>query len=100
MDWHKLQHTLFALDPTDPREDLAKLKAVAQGGSVDVAPTKDYVAESVKVSEGSLELDKEYSVAEFAALAGVRLDEKQKHGDYARGNDPMPKAEPGRKKHP
>jgi hypothetical protein len=26
MDWHKLQHTLFALDPTDPREDYAATK--------------------------------------------------------------------------
>lgn len=100
MDWHKLQHTLFALDPTDPREDLAKLKAAAVGNAVNVAPTKDYVVESVDVPQGSLGLDKDYSIADFAALAGVRIDEKQKHGDYARGKDPMPKAEPGRTKHP
>lgn len=99
MDWHKLQHTLFALDPTDPREDLAKLQAAAAGGAADVLPTKDYVNECVEVAPGSMPLGID-SIADFAALAGVRIDEKQKHGDYARGKDPMPKAEPGRTKHP
>lgn len=99
MDWHKLQQTLFELDPTDPREDLAKLRAQAQGGASDVPPTKDYINESVEVAPGSMPLGID-NIADFAALAGVRLDEKQKHGDYARGSDPMPKAEPGRTKHP
>lgn len=77
MDWHKLQHKLFALDPTDPREDLAKLKAAAQGGNsgAPVAKTVDYLNESARVAEGSLKLDKEYSVADFAALAGVKVNE-------------------------
>ena len=101
MDWHKLQHTLFALDPSDPREDLAKLRAQAQGGPVDVPPTKDYVNESVEVAPGSMPLGID-SIADFAALAGVRIDEKQKMGSagQAKGKDPMPKAEPGRTKHP
>lgn len=75
MDWHKLQQTLFEMDPTDPREDLAKLQAVAKSGVADVAPTKDYVAESAEVPEGSLSLDKDYSVSDFAALAGVNVNE-------------------------
>lgn len=76
MDWHKLQHTLYALDPTDPKEDLAKLRQAAQGGSVKPAePTKDYLNESATVPEGSLKLDKDYSVADFAALAGVKVNE-------------------------
>ena len=37
MDWNKLQHTLFALDPSDPAEDLRKLKESA-GATSDVAP--------------------------------------------------------------
>jgi hypothetical protein len=75
MDWHKLQHTLFEIDPTDPREDLAKLQQAAQGGAVgDVPPTKDYVAESVEVAEGSMPLGID-SVSDFAALAGVKVDE-------------------------
>jgi hypothetical protein len=101
MDWNKLQHTLYNLDPTDPREDFAKLRAAAQDSLTPKASeTVDYIAESTSVPEGSLKMDRDYSVADFAALAGVRLDEKQKHGDYARGKDPMPKAEPGRTKHP
>jgi hypothetical protein len=101
MDWHKLQQTLFALDPTDPREDLAKLQAQAQGGAVDVAPVKDYVTESADVAPGSMPLGLD-SIADFAALAGIRLDERQKTGSagQAKGKDPMPKAEPGRTKHP
>lgn len=72
MDWHKLQNTLFELDPTDPREDLAKLKAQAQGGaSAPVQESVDYLTESAEVAEGSLGLDKDYSISDFAALAGV-----------------------------
>ena len=93
MDWHKLQHTLFDIDPTDPKEDLAKLRAQAQGGASNVAPTKDYVNESVEVPQGSMPLGLD-SIADFAALAGVRLDEKQKMGaaGQAKGRDPMPKS--------
>jgi hypothetical protein len=103
MDWNKLQHTLFELDPSDPREDLAKLQATAQGGnSAPAAKTVDYLQESAEVTEGSLQMDRDYSVNDFAALAGVRIDEKQKMGSagQAKGKDPMPKAEPGRTKHP
>jgi len=101
MDWHKLQHKLFELDPTDPREDLAKLQAQAQGGTVDVAPIKDYVTESVDVPQGSMPLGLD-SIADFAALAGIRIDEKQKTGSagQAKGKGPMPNAQPGRTKHP
>lgn len=100
MDWHKLQHTLFALDPTDPSEDLAKLRDAAQASAKMSEPSIDYLAESVNVPQGSLTMDRDYSVSDFAALAGIRLDERQKDGDYARGSDPMPKAKPGRTKHP
>ena len=90
MDYHDLQRKLFELDPTDPREDLAKLKSQAHGGAVaDVPPTKDYVNESVQVPQGSMPLGLD-SIADFAALAGIKVNEAQKHGDYARGKDPMP----------
>jgi hypothetical protein len=97
MDYHALQHKLFAMDPVDPAEDKRRMMAAAQSSAV--APTKDYVTESVNVPQGSMPLGID-SIADFAALAGINLNEKQKHGDYAKGSDPMPKAEPGRTKHP
>jgi hypothetical protein len=100
MDFHALQHKLYKMAPSNAAEDLAKLKAAASGGAVsDIPPTKDYVNESIEVPEGSMPLGID-NISDFAALAGVRLDEKQKHGDYARGSDPMPKAKPNRTKHP
>lgn len=101
MDWHKLQQTLYNLDPTDPREDLAKIKSNLQSNAGNAEPKKDYVSESVTVPEGSLSLDKNYSMADFAALAGINLSEskKQKDGDYARRKT-MPPAKPGRTNHP
>jgi len=75
MDWHKLQHTLFEIEPSDPREDLAKLQAQAGKPQESVAPTKDYLQESAEVNEGSLQMDRDYSVADFAALAGVQVNE-------------------------
>jgi len=99
MDFHALQHKLFEMDPSDPKEDLAKLRAHAQNGGTDVPPTKDYVTESVEVPQGSMPLGID-SIADFAALAGVQINEKQKHADYARGSDRMPRTEPGRTKHP
>lgn len=100
MDYHALQQKLFALDPVDPAEDKKRMIAAAQGGAVGaVPPTKDYVNETVDVPQGSMPLGLD-SIADFAALAGVRINEAQKHGDYARGNEPTPPAEPGRTKHP
>jgi len=102
MDWNKLQHTLFSLDPSDPAEDLRKLTESASGNVSSVAPTVDYVDQAVQISEGSLPVDGDYSIADFAALAGVTLTEAQKTGStgQAKGKDSMPKAEPGRTKHP
>ena len=92
MDYNALQHKLFAMDPTDPKEDLAKLRAQAGGDAPAPAPQVDYIAESASVPEGSLQMDRDYSVSDFAALAGIRLDEKQKMGSagQAKGKDPMP----------
>lgn len=100
MDFTALQHKLFELDPTDPKEDLAKIKSSLTEGKSNQPVQADYVNESFDVPEGSLPLDKDYSVGDFAALAGVVTEGKQKNGDYARANKPMPKAKPGRTKHP
>jgi hypothetical protein len=101
MDFYALQQKLFELDPVDPKEDLARLKAQAQG-SANIIPkeTVDYLQESVAVPEGSLKMDRNYSVNDFAALAGVVVEKKQRDADQVRGKEPMPKAEPGRTRHP
>ena len=75
MDFHALQNKLFELDPTDPREDFAKLQAQAQGGATAAPQTPQPIAESVEVPEGTLPVDKDYSVSDFAKLAGVTLTE-------------------------
>ena len=101
MDFNALQHKLFALDPVDPKEDLARLRAQAQGSAA--APPKetvDYLQESVAVPEGSLKMDRNYSVDDFAALAGVVTEKRQRPADQVRGAEPMPKAKPGRTRHP
>ena len=93
MDYNALQHKLFAMDPTDPAEDLAKLRAQAGGNAPAPEAKVDYIAESASVPEGSLQMDKDYSVNDFAALAGISLNEKQKMGSagQAKGKDKMPK---------
>jgi hypothetical protein len=92
MDYHALQRKLFNIEPSNPAEDLAKLQAM--GGGAQVAPTvPTQVTESYEVGEGSLQLDKDYSLSDFAALAGVVTESKQKTGSagQAKGKDPMPK---------
>jgi hypothetical protein len=72
MDFHNLQRKLFNIEPSNPAEDLAKLKAQASGGAPTAAPAVPTpVAESYNVKEGSLQMDKNYSLDDFAALAGV-----------------------------
>lgn len=101
MDFNALQHKLFALDPVDPKEDLARLRAQAQGSATaPIKETVDYLQESVSVPEGSLKLDRNYSVDDFAALAGVVTEKRQRPADQVRGSEPMPKAEPSRTRHP
>ena len=102
MDWNKLQHTLFALDPSDPREDLRKLAESAGNMPQESAQTKEnFVQESVQVQEGTMPVEGDYSLSDFAALAGVTLNESQKTGSAGqlKGKDPMPKAK-ARGKHP
>lgn len=101
MDFNALQHKLFALDPVDPKEDLAKLRGQASGNAPAVASDSvDYLTESAAVPEGSLQMDRNYSVNDFAALAGVVSEKKQRDADQVRGSEPMPKAKPGREDHP
>ena len=92
MDFNALQHKLFSIDPTDPADDLKKLQAQA-GGSAPEPKLENLavVNESVDVPEGSLQLDKNYSVNDFAKLAGVTETQKTGSEGQAKGKDPMPK---------
>jgi hypothetical protein len=102
MDYHDLQRKLFAIEPSNPAEDLAKLQAMGGGAAQSAPAVPQPVAESYEVAEGSLQMDRDYSITDFAALAGVVTEGKQRTGSagQAKGKDPMPKAEPGRTKHP
>ena len=76
MDFNALQHKLFALDPSDPAEDLRKLAESAGGMPQENAPiTESLVQESVEVQEGTMPVEGDYSLSDFAALAGVTLNE-------------------------
>ena len=103
MDWNKLQHTLFALDPSDPREDLRKLAESASGMPQENAPiTESLVQESVEVQEGTMPVEGNYSLSDFAALAGVTLTEAQKTGSAGqlKGKDAIKKNPAGTTKNP
>lgn len=99
MDWHKLQHKLFEMDPVDPRAELERLRKVAQTPTPLEEP--DLIKKSFDIKPGSMPLGID-SISDFAALAGIRLDEKQLKGPagQAKGSDPMPAAKAGRTKHP
>ena len=78
MDFNALQHKLFALDPSDPAEDLRKLAESAGNMPQENAPiTESLVQESVEVQQGTMPIEGDYSLNDFAALAGVTLNESQ-----------------------
>jgi len=72
MDYHSLQKKLFDIEPTSIAEDKARLIAQANGGGASNAPIEATPKiETAQVAEGSLQMDKDYSLNDFAALAGV-----------------------------
>ena len=76
MDFAALQHKLFALDPSDRAEDLRKLtESAGSQAQGNVAETVNYVQESVEVQEGTMPIEGDYSLGDFAALAGIKLNE-------------------------
>jgi hypothetical protein len=90
-DFYKMSSMMKELFPSNPEADKKALMAMAGNQ----APTETPIAvrESVDVPQGSLQIDKDYSVSDFAALAGVKLNETQKTGSagQAKGKDPKPK---------
>jgi hypothetical protein len=78
-DFYEMSAKMKELFPSNPEADKKALLAMA-GGSAPVE-TPAVVQESVEVAQGSLQMDKDYSISDFAALAGVNLTEgKQKTG--------------------
>ena len=76
MDWNALQHKLFAMDPADPADDIKKISEMASGEAPTV--TESFVdghGDVHEVPKGSVPIDKDYSVSDFAKLAGVQLNE-------------------------
>mgnify|MGYP001163633712 CR=1 FL=1 len=85
MDYHALQQKLFEIDPADPAEDIRKLTEMASGkasvGSEDL--TVNHLEESVSdIPEGTMPVDKDYSISDFAKLAGVQLNEGEKFDNF------------------
>lgn len=103
MDFNALQHKLFALDPSDPAEDMRKL-AESAGSEAQKSAASDvnYVQESVEVQEGTMPVEGDYSLNDFAALAGVTLTESQKTGSAGqlKGKDAIKKNSAGTTKNP
>lgn len=71
-DMYKMSSLMKNLFPSTPQQDLAALKAMANAPAQQTEQKVDYLKESAKVNEGSLPMDKNYSVSDFAKLAGVQ----------------------------
>ena len=76
MDFAALQQKLFDLDPSDRAEDLRRLSESVGGMPQESVQTEEnFLQESVEVQEGTMPVEGDYSLNDFAALAGVTLNE-------------------------
>jgi hypothetical protein len=86
MDFAALQQKLFDLDPSDRAEDLRRLTESVGGAAQESVQTEEnFLQESVEIAEGTMPVEGDYSLSDFAALAGVKLNEasdKQSAGTY------------------
>jgi hypothetical protein len=74
MDFAALQQKLFDLDPSDRAEDLRRLSESVGGAAQESVQTEEnFLQESVEIAEGTMPVEGDYSLNDFAALAGVRL---------------------------
>jgi hypothetical protein len=91
-DFYKMSSMMKELFPSNPEQDKQALLQMANAPAQEVAPAKDYVTESVTVPQGSMPIGID-SVNDFAALAGIVTEGKQKTGSagQAKGSDIMPK---------
>ena len=91
-DFYEMSARMRELFPSNPEADKKALMQMA-GGSAPIE-TPAVIQENVQVQEGSLQMDKEYSMSDFARLAGVRIDETQKTGSAGqlKGKDKFTKS--------
>jgi hypothetical protein len=75
MDFAALQQKLFDIDPTDRADDLRQLAASAGNPQQSVETEQNILQESVEVQEGTMPVEGDYSLSDFAKLAGVQLTE-------------------------
>ena len=78
-DFYKMSAMMKGLFPSNPQADKEALMNMA-GQKESVESTNNYIQESAPVAEGSLTMDKDYSINDFAKLAGVQINETQKEG--------------------
>jgi hypothetical protein len=100
-DFYKMSAKMKDLFPSNPQADREALMAMA-GNTAPQVETPSTLEESVEVQQGTMPVEGDYSLSDFAALAGITLNEAQKTGSagQAKGKDTMPSAKPGRTKHP
>ena len=91
-DFYKMSAMMKELFPSNPEADKKALMSMA--GKSEPIETPVVVQESVEVQQSSLQMDKEYSMSDFARLAGVRLNETQKTGSAGqlKGKDKFTKS--------
>ena len=91
-DFYEMSAMMKELFPSNPEADKKALMSMA-GKSAPIE-TPVVVQESVEVQQGSLQMDKEYSMSDFAKLAGVTLNETQKTGSAGqlKGKDKFTKS--------
>ena len=91
-DFYKMSAMMKELFPSNPEADKKALMSMA--GKSEPIETPVVVQESVEVQQGSLQMDKEYSMSDFARLAGVTLNETQKTGSAGqlKGKDKFTKS--------
>ena len=78
MDYHALQQKLFEMDPADPADDIRKITEMASGSETPV--TESFVdghGDVHDIPQGSAPIDKDYSISDFAKLAGVQINENK-----------------------
>ena len=76
MNYHALQQKLFEMDPADPADDIRKITEMASEKPTPI--TESFVdghSDVHDIPEGSAPIDKDYSISDFAKLAGVTLTE-------------------------